>query len=44
MSRLVYYIGWLATELTAMFKDPVFLIVIPVMCLSIILERCGVTQ
>ena len=44
MNRIINFIGWFSTELTAMLKDPVFLIVIPVMCLAIILERCGVTQ
>ena len=44
MNRIINFIGWFSTELTIMFKDPVFVIVIPILCLSVILEKCGVTQ
>ena len=42
MGRLFHFIGVITTELTYILKDPVFVVVVPILCLSIIFERCGV--
>ena len=42
MGRLFYYIGTITAEILLFFKDPVVLIVIPVLVLSVLLDKCGV--
>ena len=43
MGRLFHFIGMVTTEMTYFLKDPVFVIVVPILCLSIVFERCGVS-
>jgi hypothetical protein len=40
--KITNIIGTITTELLLFFKDPAVLIVVPVLVLSVLLDKCGV--
>jgi hypothetical protein len=41
--KITNVIGTITAEILLFFKDPVVLIVIPVLVLSVLLDKCGVS-
>ena len=42
MDKMMHYIGTITTEILLFIKDPAVLIVVPVLVLSVLLDKCGV--